>query len=311
MTKVFIDGAEGTTGLRIAQRLEGRGDVRLIPIPESVRKDPSERKKRYEEADIAILCLPDQAAREAAELAKGAGVRIIDASTAHRTEPGWAYGFAELSAAHRQAIAAGERVAVPGCHACGFISLVYPMVKSGMMPADYPVVCHSVTGYSGGGRKMIAQYEADGRDAALDSPRQYGLSQQHKHLKEMTAIPGLAYPPAFSPIVSDYYSGMVVTVPVFPRLLNGTVNRAEILEMFADHYAGQRLVRVLRDSFDGEMLAGNALSGRDDMEIAVLGNDERVLLVSRFDNLGKGASGSAVQCLNLMTGMDETTGLVL
>ena len=310
MTTVFIDGAEGTTGLRIRQRLAGREDIRLIAIDEALRKDPAARRACIEASQITILCLPDAAAVEAGELARGTRARIIDASTAHRTQPGWAYGFPELSAAHREAVICGDRVSVPGCHASGMIALVYPLISSGALPADYPVTCHSVTGYSGGGRKMIAQYEDDARDAALDSPRQYGLGQNHKHLREMTKVTGLEYPPIFHPIVADFYSGMVVTVPLFPRLLPGCPTKADLHALLAGHYAGQKLVRVLPMD-DETMFAANALSGRDVMELSVFGNDERVTLCARFDNLGKGASGAAIQCLNLMCGVDEDRGLVL
>lgn len=310
MTKVFIDGREGTTGLRIMERLSARSDIELLLIDEALRKDPDARRALIEQSDVTFLCLPDAAAKEAVQMAPER-VKIIDASTAHRTLPGWAYGFPELSNAHREAVAAGNRIAVPGCHASGFISVVYPMIKSGLMPADYPVVCHSVTGYSGGGKKMIAQYQDEGRDAELDSPRQYGLGQTHKHLKEMKAIPGLAQEPIFNPIVADYYAGMTVTVPVFTSLLCGCPTLADIRDMFVRHYAGQQMVRVVADEETPAFLGANNLAGRDVMEIRIAGNDERVLLTSRFDNLGKGASGAAVQCMNIALGLDETTGLTL
>ena len=310
MTKVFIDGREGTTGLRIMERLGARKDIELLMIDEALRKDPEARREMISRSDVTFLCLPDAAAREAVEMAPER-VKIIDASTAHRTLPGWAYGFAELSAEHRQAIACGNRIAVPGCHASGFNSLVYPMVKRGLMSADYPVVCHSVTGYSGGGKKMIAQYQDENRDAELSSPRQYGLTQMHKHLKEMKAVPGLAQEPIFNPIVADYYAGMVVTVPFFTSLLKGKPSLKDIREMFISHYAGQKMVSVIADEEAPGFLGANNLAGRDVMEILITGNDERVLLTSRFDNLGKGASGAAVQCMNIALGLDETTGLVI
>ncbi len=310
MTKVFIDGREGTTGLRIMERLSARNDIELLLIDEALRKDTEARRAMIEASDVTFLCLPDAAAREAVEMAPER-VKIIDASTAHRTLPGWAYGFAELSEAHRAAIATGNRIAVPGCHASGFNSLVYPMIKSGLMSADYPVTCHSVTGYSGGGKKMIAQYQDENRDIELDSPRQYGLTQMHKHLKEMKAIPGLDAEPIFNPIVADYYAGMVVTVPVFTRLLKGQPTLKDIREMFMKHYAGQQMVKVVLDEEAPGFLGANNLAGRDVMEILITGNDERVLLTSRFDNLGKGASGAAVQCMNIALGLNETTGLVL
>jgi len=309
MTKVFIDGREGTTGLRITERLSARNDIELLLIDEALRKNPEARREMINKSDITFLCLPDAAAKEAVAMADER-VRIIDASTAHRTLPNWAYGFAELSAAHRRAIETGNRIAVPGCHASGFNALVYPMVASGMMGADYPVTCHSVTGYSGGGKKMIAQYQDDGRDEELSSPRQYGLTQMHKHLKEMQFVPKLSQAPIFNPIVADYYAGMVVTVPVFTSLLSGKPALVDIKKMFSDHYAGQKMVRVVEDDAPA-FLGANNLAGRDCMEILIAGNDDRVLLTARFDNLGKGASGAAVQCMNIALGLDETTGLVI
>ena len=310
MTKIFIDGREGTTGLRIQQRLEGRKNLELLTLPENLRKDPEARRDMINASDVTFLCLPDAAAKESVALA-GESVTVIDASTAHRVAPGWAYGFAELSAAHRRAIETGNRIAVPGCHASGFNSLVYPMIKSGLMAADYPIVCHSITGYSGGGKKMIAEYESEGRNPELDSPRQYGLTQMHKHLKEMKAIPGLQMEPIFNPIVADYYAGMTVTVPVFTSLLKGKPTMKDIREMFVSHYAGQKMVSVIEGEEAPAFLGANNLAGRDVMEILIAGNDERVLLTSRFDNLGKGASGAAVQCMNIALGLDETTGLVI
>ncbi len=314
MAKVFIDGQEGTTGLNIARRLAGQSDIQLLGIDDALRKDAQERRKKIHEADITILCLPDEAARESVQLAEGANTRILDASTAHRTKTGWAYGFAELSRDHRKAIQTGARVSVPGCHASGFAAIVYPLVKAGILPPDYPVVCHSVTGYSGGGKKMIAEYEAAGRSALLDSPRQYALNQTHKHQPEMQAVCGLAEAPIINPIVADFYSGMVVSVPLHTRLLMGKPGKKAIHEVLAGHYQGEKLVHVLpvgaEESLGGFLQAGG-LALRDDMEILVSGNDDRVLLAARFDNLGKGASGAAVQCLNLMLGADEFTGLNL
>ena len=241
-------------------------------------------------------------------------MRIIDASTAHRTEAGWAYGFPELSAKHREAIRTGKRIANPGCHASGFISLVYPLIAGGILPADYPVASFSLTGYSGGGKKMIAQYEASDRDAELDAPREYGLSQQHKHLKEMRLITGLSRAPLFTPIVSDYYSGMVVNVPLYTDLLNTTQTPESLQEFFADYYANEPFVKVMPLGAESEMsgfLSGNHLSGYDGMQIYITGNENRIQLSSVFDNLGKGASGAAIQCFNIMTGCDETKGLNL
>ncbi len=310
MTKIFIDGREGTTGLRIQQRLEGRRDLELLTLPDALRKDPDARREKINAADVVFLCLPDAAARESAEWANDC-VTVIDASTAHRVSPGWAYGFPELSAAHRRAVETGRRIASPGCHASGFVALVCPLTAAGVLPKDYPLCCHSLTGYSGGGRKMIAEYESDGRDPELDSPRQYGLSQTHKHLPEMQLVPGLARPPLFSPIVSDYYAGMEVTVPLHLPLLSGAPTLAQIHEIIANHYAGQKLVKVLPLGESPAFCGANRLAGRDSMEILVAGNDERALLIARFDNLGKGASGAAIQCMNIALGRDETEGLTL
>lgn len=313
MLKVFIDGKEGTTGLRIFERLENRRDLTVLTLPEEKRKDPASRQECLHEADIAILCLPDAAAKESVQLAEGSKVRILDTSTAHRITPGWAYGFPELSDAHRQAIVEGSRVAVPGCHASGFIALVTPLVTAGLMPADALVSCFSLTGYSGGGKKMIAQYEGDDRTIDLDSPRQYGLSQAHKHLPEMQHIPGLTNAPIFAPIVADFYSGMEVTVPLFRSQLRcGAHPINEIIGCLNAHYSGSPVVTVLDDTSGyGGFIASNALSGHDGMKLMVQGNDDRLQLVALFDNLGKGSSGAALQCLNLMIGLDETTGLNL
>ena len=313
-TKVFIDGSEGTTGLRIHEHLDNRDDIELLTIAPELRKDPAERSHLINSSDITFLCLPDSAAREAVALVTNPNVRIIDASTAHRTEAGWAYGFPELSAKHRKAIRTGKRIANPGCHASGFISLVYPLIAGGILPADYPVASFSLTGYSGGGKKMIAQYEASDRDAELDAPREYGLSQQHKHLKEMRLITGLSRAPLFTPIVSDYYSGMVVNVPLYTDLLNTTQTPESLQAFFADYYANEPFVKVMPLGAESEMsgfLSGNHLSGYDGMQIYITGNENRIQLSSVFDNLGKGASGAAIQCFNIMTGCDETKGLNL
>ncbi len=307
MVKVFIDGKEGTTGLKIFERLGRRSDLELITLPEELRKDAGARKECIDSADIVFLCLPDAAAIEAVSLCGNEKVRIIDASTAHRTDPAWAYGFPELSRAHREKIENSKRVAVPGCHASGFISLVYPLIAGGIVSPDYPFVCHSVTGYSGGGKKMIAEYEAEGRSAELDSPRQYGLSQKHKHLPEMQKICGLEYAPVFNPIVSDYYSGMCVTVPLHVRLMAKKMNANQLKEYFTEYYASHNFIKTVQES--KSYLPANPLVGTNRMEIYVDGNDERIVLASVFDNLGKGASGAAVQCMNIMLGMDERTSL--
>ena len=312
--KIFIDGSEGTTGLRLHERFEEREDVELLPISSELRKDKEERKRLINSSDITFLCLPDAAAEESVSLVENDHVRIIDTSTAHRTMEGWAYGFPELSKEHREAIAAGNRIAVPGCYATGFISLVYPMVAEGLISADYPVSAFGISGYSGGGRKMIAAYEAEEREDALLAPREYALSQAHKHLKEMKKIPGLKREPLFSPIVADYYSGMVVSVPVYTELMNKGRTPQEVWKYLADFYAGSRFVRVMpfgAEEASANMLAGNAMSGRDSLRIYVTGNEDRVLLSSQFDNLGKGASGAAIQCLNIALGCEESKGLHL
>ncbi len=307
MTKVFIDGSAGTTGLRIHERLRARADLTLLTLPEETRKDPAARHEMLKAADIAFLCLPDAAAREAVELARDCDVAIIDTSTAHRTDPAWTYGFPELGG-RRAAIANSKRVANPGCHASGFLALVQPLVSAGLIAPDTALSCFSITGYSGGGKKMIAEYESAERDVLLGAPRQYGLSQAHKHIPEMCAIAGLSTAPVFCPIVADYYSGMEVTVPLFARDLRGGVE--EVKALYAELYQS-KLLHYEAQADESGLLSAAALSGRDDMEISVQGNTERVLLVARFDNLGKGASGAAIQNMNILLGVEECTGLVV
>lgn len=309
MFKVFIDGREGTTGLRITERIGSRDEIELLTLTEQNRKDPEARREMINKSDITFLCLPDDAARESVSLVTNPDTVIIDASTAHRTVEGWAYGFPELSQKHRENIKNGKRIAVPGCHASGFVSLVYPLVTAGVLPTSYPLSCFSVTGYSGGGKKMIAQYEAEG-DTALKSPRQYATGQNHKHLKEMKHITGIDCPPVFSPIVSNFYSGMEVTVPIHTSLLGGK-SVSDIADAYASCYKDSQFVKFVGFSEENDFLSSDVLSGRDSMEISVFGNDDRIILVSRFDNLGKGASGAAVQCMNIALGLDEKTGLVL
>ncbi|MBD5545594.1 MAG: N-acetyl-gamma-glutamyl-phosphate reductase [Lachnospiraceae bacterium] len=318
-TKIFIDGSEGTTGLRIHERFQVRDDIELLTISKELRKDTEERKRLINASDITFLCLPDAAARESVSLVENEQVKIIDTSTAHRTEEGWAYGFPELSDGHRKAIASGKRIAVPGCHATGFISLTYPLVASGILSPDYPVAAFSLTGYSGGGKKMIGEYEAEKRDKALDSPREYALSQQHKHLKEMQKITGLGRQPLFSPIVADYYSGMVVSLPLYTEALKiegkKEADMPERLRSFyREYYKGQQFLKVMdekeTDALNG-MLPGNLCSGWDGLRIYVTGNEERVVVSAQFDNLGKGASGAAIQCLNILLGCEESKGLNL
>ena len=305
---VYIDGKEGTTGLQIYDRIGARDDFTLLLIDEDKRKDPVERQKLMNAADLVFLCLPDAAAREAVTLVTNPATRIIDASTAHRTSPGWDYGFAELSPRHRAAIQASRRVANPGCHASGFIAIVYPLVSFGFLPPDALLSCHSITGYSGGGKKMIAQYEAPDRPAELDSPRQYGLSQTHQHLPEMQKLCGLAYAPIFNPIVADFYKGMAVSVPLHSAWVGGR-SAEEVRQALAAHYEGQARVHVAPEVVCDGMLASNPLAGTNEMELCVCGNAERMTVVARFDNLGKGASGAAVQNMNLMLGFAEKAGL--
>ena len=315
-TKVFIDGSEGTTGLRIFERFQGRDDIEILKIDPELRKDPAERSKMINSSDITFLCLPDVAAREAVSLVDSSNdhVVIIDASTAHRTEPGWAYGFPELSDAHREAISKGNRIAVPGCYASGFISLVYPLIASGILPKDYPVSSFALSGYSGAGKKTIAVYESEDRPSEFASGREYALTQQHKHLKEMKAITGLTRTPLFSPIIDDYYSGMVVSVPLYADMLSKKVTPADLLSFYREYYKGQKFIEVAKDDDEtaaSGFLAGNGLSGWDGLKIYVTGNEERIVVSSQFDNLGKGASGAAIECMNINLGCDAAKGLNL
>ena len=308
--KVYIDGKDGTTGLQIYDRLAARDDIELLLIDEEKRKDPAERKKLMDAADIVFLCLPDAAAIEAVGLIESPTTRVIDASTAHRTDPDWDYGFPELSAAHRAAIQNSKRVANPGCHATGFISVVYPLVAMGLLPRDACLSAFSLTGYSGGGKKMIAQYEAPDKDAALFAPCPYGMGQSHKHLPEMQKICGLTNKPVFTPIVDDYYKGMATTVPFHMSQMQVVSTLSEVRQKLADYYGGATLVHVAEGT-DTAKLYANAQAGKDTLALYVAGNDEQFTVTALFDNLGKGASGAAVQNMNLMLGFDETTGLNL
>ena len=307
MTKIFIDGSAGTTGLRIRERLMERRDVELIALPEEMRKDENARRDALNRADVAFLCLPDASAVEAAAMIENDRTAVIDTSTAHRTAPGWVYGFPEVNGL-REKICQSKRIANPGCHASGFIALVAPLVRAGLVDASAQLSCFSLTGYSGGGKKMIAEYEGSDRNPLLDAPRQYGLTQRHKHLPEMAAVTGLNEPPCFCPIVADFYSGMEVSVPLFASQLKGTP--AQIREIYREAYSGP-VVRFVESPDEGGFLSAAALSGSDGMEISISGSDERILLTARYDNLGKGASGAAIQNLNLLLGADETEGLVL
>ena len=310
MTKVFIDGSAGTAGLRIRSRLEGRSDLEVSVLEGEARKDKEKRREMLNSCELAVLCLPDAASRESVAMIENSDVRVVDTSTAHRVAPGWAYGFPELSAERREAIISGKRVASPGCHAGGFIVLVQPLIEAGILPSGALLSCHSLTGYSGGGKGMIAEYEAAERPAAFASPREYGLSQTHKHLPEMAGVSGLENYPVFCPIVADFYSGMLVTVPLFAGQLNPGYSLADVKACYAAKFTGP-VVRYAEAMDEAGFIASNTLSGTDAMEVAAFGNDERMILCSRFDNLGKGASGAAVQCINLMVGADETAGLVL
>lgn len=303
--KVYIDGKEGTTGLQIYDRLSGRDDIDLLLIDEEKRKDTEERRKFLNAADIVFLCLPDAAAKEAVSLIENENTRVIDASTAHRTNPDWDYGFAELSKAHRMAIADSKRVANPGCHASGFISSVYPLVARDVVPADFAFTCSSLTGYSGGGKKMIAEYEDENRDLKHDSERIYGLNLRHKHLPEMEYVCGLMQPPVFVPVVGDFYKGMATTV-MLPGL-----DAERVHEALLEHYKGQKLVTVAPLGGDEPVIYANTLAGHDSLRLIVCGHEEQTIVTALFDNLGKGASGAAVQNMNIMLGLDETTELTL
>ena len=311
MTKVFIDGSAGTTGLRIHERLSGREGLELIALPPELRKDAKAREEAINAADIAFFCLPDAAAVEAAGLVHG-NTRVIDTSTAHRTDPAWAYGFAEL-AGKRAQIESAQLVANPGCHASGFISLVEPLVREGLIAADTALTCFSVTGYSGGGKAMIADYEAAGRSSELDAPRQYALGQSHKHIPEMVKVCGLATAPIFCPVVDDYFKGMASTVPLHAAMLKGSAGPDAVREALSDFYGGSALISVApaEECAAAGKLYGNALAGRDSLRIFVEGNDARITVTALFDNLGKGASGAAIQNMNLALGLPEATGLVL
>ena len=309
MKKIFIDGSVGTTGLRIAERLENREDIELITLAEEKRKDPVARKEALNACDIAFLCLPDPAAMEAVEMIDDPDTVVIDASTAHRTNDGWCYGFPELSDSIKYKLPTSKRIAVPGCHASGFISLVYPLIESGFISADTKLTCHSITGYSGGGKKMIAEYEDYAKDLLLYAPRQYGLTQQHKHLKEMKKITGLSSEPIFCPIVSDFYSGMTVTVPLFATdLKKGNID--DIKALYKAKY-NNNIVKYVDCEELGGFISAHNMSKKDSMRITVCGNNDRILLIAMYDNLGKGASGAAVECLNYVLGVDPETGLEL
>lgn len=308
--RVYVDGQSGTTGLQIFERIGSRDDLKLLRIDEDKRHDLDERRKFINAADVVFLCLPDEGAREAVSLVENPDTCIIDASTAHRTAPGWTYGFPELNAMQRDAIARSKRVANPGCHATGFISCTAPLVQAGILPADYPITCYSLTGYSGGGKRMIANYEARDRAAALDAPGIYGLNLAHKHLPEMQQVCGLTHAPVFMPVVDDYYKGMATSIMLHNRLLEGITTAEDVHRCLSEHYAGQRFVSVLPFGSNEAVLYANELAGTNELRIVVCGNDERTTVTALFDNLGKGASGAAVQNMNIVLGFEETRGLL-
>ncbi len=307
MTKVFIDGSAGTTGLRIHERLRERSDLQLITLSEELRKDVNARKEALNNADIAFLCLPDAAAIEAVSLIENGTTAVIDTSTAHRTNSDWAYGFAELEG-QKEKIKASKRIANPGCHATGFIALIAPLVEKGILKNDISLSCFSLTGYSGGGKKMIAEYEDAARDTLLDAPRMYGLTQSHKHLPEMKQICKLSTEPVFCPIVAPYYAGMQVTVPLAKKDIECSLS--QIKTLYKEYYKNG-LVSFAGQNDESGFLSASAFCGKDNLDVSVFGNDERILLVSRFDNLGKGASGAAIQNMNILLGVDQATGLVI
>lgn len=312
--KVFVDGQAGTTGLQIHERLARRSDLELLRIEEEKRKDPETRRALLNEADVVFLCLPDAASREAVSLLDSDRTRVIDGSTAHRVDPDWTYGLPELNGAQSEKIARAKRVSVPGCHATGFVLAIYPLIAAGIVPVDYPVVCQSVTGYSGGGKALIAKYQAPGRAESLSASRHYALGLRHKHLPEMQRVTGLAFPPLFTPVVGDFYQGMVVAVPLFARLLAKKTSPSGIREVLAAYYAGRPFVTVMPTNAEDRLDEGLYLdpmgcNGTNRAELFVFGHDEQILVLARLDNLGKGASGAAVQCMNIMLGLDERTGL--
>lgn len=306
--KVYIDGQAGTTGLQLRHKLEQHPEIELLLIPEELRKEEATRKKFMNEAEVVFLCLPDDAAKKAVTLVENPNTCIIDASTAHRVDPAWVYGFPELSPAHREKIRQAKRIANPGCHATGFIVAVYPLIQMGIIDTAYPLTAHSLTGYSGGGKAMIAEYEAADRSFLLDSPRQYGLGQQHKHLPEMQQVTGIQHPPIFCPIVGDYYSGMATCIPLHAALFQKKVTKGELLALLQAYYQEAKLISVGTE--ETNFLASNPMRDTNALKLYLEGNDERMTLISVFDNLGKGASGAAVQNMNIVLGLDETIGLL-
>lgn len=310
--KIFVDGSEGTTGLMINERLASRNDLDIIKIDSDKRKDINERKKYINDADIVFLCLPDAAATEAVSLIENPATKVIDASTAHRTNADWAYGLPELSKEHRNKIKNSSRVAVPGCYATGFISIMYPLVAGGIVPKDYPVTTYGISGYSGGGKKRIAEYE-DPNGNPFESPQLYGLGLKHKHIPEMTKISGLSCAPLFSPVISSYYKGMSVCVPLHTRLLSGSNSKESIHEYMQNYYSSEKFIKVMplgcENDYPNSFLGATRVNDTNYLEIYVVGNNEQIMLVSVLDNLGKGSSGAAIQNMNIMLGIEENFGL--
>lgn len=309
MKKIFIDGSAGTTGLRIFERLKERKDISIISLDEQVRKDVSARKQAINQSDVTFLCLPDDSARESVSLVENPNTVIIDASTAHRTQEGWTYGFPEISASIEEKLSTSKRIAVPGCHASGVVALITPLIEKGILNKDSLISCTSITGYSGGGKKMISEYETNKDNRLLDFPRQYAITQQHKHLKEIAYYTKLNTIPAFSPIVAPFYSGMEVSIPIFAQQLNKGYIRADVVNALKEQYNSK--IVYYDDSAEEGFLSAGICSGKDCMQIAVFGNDDRILLTARYDNLGKGASGAAIECLNYVLGLSPETGLEL
>lgn len=307
--KVFIDGQEGTTGLQLSQRLKARKDIELIPISDALRKDPAERAKCINSANVVFLCLPDDAAKESVSLIENPAVRVIDASTAHRVDPNWTYGLPELSPEFRAAIQTSKRISNPGCYATGFITCVYPLIALKIMGPEYPVVCQGISGYSGAGKKAIAQYESENRSADLESPRHYALGLSHKHLPEMQKVTGLLSPPLFNPLICDFYAGMAVSVPLNVCMLKRRLNLSQMYEALSEYYLNSNFISVHTAPESG-FLPANELEGTNKLKLYVCGNDRQITLISILDNLGKGASGAAVQNMNIALGLDETTGLL-
>ncbi len=307
--QVFIDGGEGTTGLKIHEYFQSCEDIEVLTIQEEKRKDVKHRLEMIESAHVSFLCLPDDAAREIAALAPK-DAKLIDTSTAHRTREDWVYGLPELTKDRREEIRKSNRVAVPGCHATGIILLTRPLVDNEIISRNYPLWAVSLTGYSGGGKKMISAYRSESRSETLDSPGIYGLTQNHKHLREIVAMTGLEKAPIFHPIVGDYFSGMAVTISLHRDTLNGEVGKSQLAELFSSRYEEETLIKVMETPEEQGFLYGNSMKGRNDMEIYISGNDERISLTAIYDNLGKGASGAAIQNMNMMLGIEETHGLI-